>query len=273
MNKRAATELNSGPPVNCGRIAASAHERALVRVSMRQKGMSRRVLERLKGLADPRLVTTMAAFGLPTRNALGVSTPVLRNMAREIGRNHQLAQDLWTSGIHEARILAALIDRPEMVSEKQMERWLRDFDSWGICDCCCANLFDKTPFAYRKAAEWSRRKEEYSKRAAFALMAALAVHDRNAEDGRFLSFLPIIKREARDGRNFVKKAVNWALRQIGKRSVRLNRAAVRTAREIRKLDAPSAKWIASDALRELTSEAIKRRLRAQRQVRRLVGCI
>ncbi len=206
----------------------------------------------------------MARFAVPIDKALGIPTPALRKLAREIGKDHQLAEDLWKSGIHEARTLAALIDDPKLVTQEQAERWLRDFDSWDICDCCCGILFDKTHFAYRKAVEWSRRKKEFAKRAGFALMAALAVHDKEAAEAKFLRFLPIIKRESTDQRNFVKKAVNWALGQIGKRSRRLNKAAVKAARAIRKTGSRSARWIAADALRELTSEAVQERLKRQR---------
>ena len=153
-----------------------------------------------------------------------------------------------------------LIEDPVQVTEEQMERWAKDFDSWSIVDGCCGNLFDKTPFAYAKAVEWSCRPEEYVKRAAFVLMATLSVHDKGAEDEEFLKFLPIIKRESTDERNFVRKAVNWALRQIGKRNLRLNEAAVSTAREINMIDSRGARWIASDTLRELTGDWVKARL-------------
>jgi len=218
------------------------------------------VLKKLKSLSDPKAVEGMARFGINPRNTYGVSIPNLRTMAKEIGRNHLLAQQLWSSGIHEARILACMIDSPEMVTEKQMARWVRDIDSWDICDQCCSNLFDKTEFAYRKAVEWSKRNEEFVKRAGFVLVAALAVHDKKAKGEEFLKFLLIIKRESTDERNFVKKAVNWALRQIGKRNMKLNKEAIKTANEIQKIDSKSAKWIASDALRELTSEAVQKRL-------------
>lgn len=219
------------------------------------------VLTQLKALSDRRAVAGMARFGIPIQNALGISVPVLRKMARQIGPNHRLAQELWGSGLLEARIVAALVEVPEMVTEQQMQRWVKDFDSWAVCDCCCANLFDKTTVAYRKALEWSGQDEEFVKRAGFALMAALAVHDKNAGNAKFLKFLPVVKRESIDERNFVKKAVNWALRQIGKRNAKLNQAAVKTAQQIRKSDSKSARWIAADALRELTSEAVQERLR------------
>jgi len=221
---------------------------------------------RLESLADPRQLEGMARFGIRVDKAYGgISTPALKKLGREVGKNHELAQELWKSGIHEARHLAALIDEPARVTEAQMERWAKQFDSWDVCDGCCLNLFVNTPFAHRQAIEWSRRKEEFVKRAAFALMAVLAVHDKKAGDEKFLRFLPIVKRESTDQRNFVKKAVNWALRQIGKRNLRLNRAAIRTAEEIRELDSPSARWIAADALRELRSEAVQKRLRQKRR--------
>ncbi len=167
------------------------------------------VLKKLKSMSNPKAVEGMARFGINPKNTYGVSIPNLRTMAKEIGRNHLLAQQLWSSGIHEARMLASMIDDPKMVSKEQMESWVKDFDSWDVCDQCCSNLLDKTKFAYRKAVEWSERHEEFVKRAGFVLMGALAVHDKKAKDEEFLKFLPIIKREPIDNRNFVKKAVNW----------------------------------------------------------------
>ena len=202
----------------------------------------------------------MARFGISAKNTLGISVNTLRKIAKELGRNHELAEQLWRSGVHEARILAVLIDDPSQVTEEQMERWVKGIDSWDTCDGCAYHLFDKTPFAYRKAMDWSRREEEFVKRAAFAMIAALAVHDKQASDAKFLTFLPVIKRQSKDERNFVKKAVNWALRGIGKRNPALNRAAIQTAREIREVDSRSARWIAADALRELTGDAVQRRL-------------
>jgi 3-methyladenine DNA glycosylase AlkD len=219
------------------------------------------ILRELESLADPRAVEGMARFGISSKNTYGVPIPSLRVMAKKIGRNHVLAQQLWSSGIHEARILAGMVDSPEVVTEEQMESWVKDFDSWDVCDQVCSNLFDKAKLAHRKAVEWSRRREEFVKRAGFVLMAALSVHDKKAKDEAFLKFLPIIKRESIDDRNFVKKAVNWALRQIGKRNIALNRAAVAAAGEIQRMDSKSAKWIASDALRELTGEAVQKKLR------------
>ncbi len=221
---------------------------------------AREAVARLEAEADPANVAGMARYGISVERALGVSAPALRALAREIGRDHGLAAALWRSGIREARILACLVDEPGMVSEAQLERWARDFDSWDICDAACANLFDRTPFAWEKAAAWSERRGEFVKRAGFVLMASLAVHDKRSPDERFLAFLPIVEREAGDGRNFVKKAVNWALRQIGKRSAALNRASLASARRIRRSDSPAARWIAADAIRELESEPVRRRL-------------
>jgi 3-methyladenine DNA glycosylase AlkD len=213
----------------------------------------RKVMATLKRQANAANAAGMARFGINPRGTLGVSIPALRKLAKEIKRDHALALQLWSSGIHEACILAGLVADPVALTEREMERWVRDFDSWDICDQVCSNLFDKTPWAWKKAVQWTTRNEEFVKRAGFVLMAALSVHDKAAPDAGFLAFLPIIRREAGDDRNFVKKAVNWALRQIGKRNERLRRAAVLTAERIRKLDTRSARWIAADALRELQS--------------------
>ncbi len=211
------------------------------------------IVQELKNLAVPTNREGMARFGIDTATALGVSVPKLRAIAKKLGKSHELAEELWKTNIHEARLLATMVDRPAAVTSLQMERWVGDFNSWDLCDQCCSNLFDKTPFAFRKAIEWSGRKEEFVKRAGFALMATLSVHDKNRPDEEFLKFFSHIKRHSTDERNFVKKAVNWALRQIGKRSPFLRRAAIKTAKEIQKLDSKSAKWVAADALRELKS--------------------
>jgi 3-methyladenine DNA glycosylase AlkD len=218
------------------------------------------VLAQLRAQANLANVAGMARFGINPNDTLGVSIPALRKIAKAIGVNHALAGELWASGIHEARILASLVDDPRQVSTRQMERWVRDFDSWDVCDQVCSNLFSYTTLAHAKAAEWSARDEEFVRRAAFALMAALAVHDKQADDEAFLACLPLIARAATDERNFVRKAVNWALRQIGKRNTRLNQAAIETAQQIQALDSKAARWVAADALRELTSEAVRRKL-------------
>ena len=221
---------------------------------------AQQLISALHSLANPKAKEALSYFKIESKHALGIRTPELRKLAKQIGKNHELALELWQSEIFEARMLAALIAEPKKVTERLMEKWLKDFDNWGIVDCTCGELFDKTPFAYKKAIEWSTRKKEFEKRAAFSMMAILAVHDKKASDEKFLPFFPIIKREANDERNFVKKAVNWALRQIGKRNVKLNKLAIKTAKEIHQLDSSTAKWIASDALRELQSEAIQKRL-------------
>ena len=218
------------------------------------------ILKKLKALSNPEAVEGMARFGISSENTYGVSIPNLRKIAKEIGRDHYLAQQLWDSGIHEARILASMIDEANQVTKEQRDRGLRDFDSWDVCDQCCMNLFDKTPMAWEKAIEWTNREKEFEKRAGFALMACLAWHDKESMDKKFLVLLPAIKREADDDRNYVKKAVNWALRNIGKRNLNLNKKAIETAKLIQKMDSRSAKWIASDAIRELMSEAVQERL-------------
>jgi len=221
-------------------------------------------IDRLNAHSDASAVEGMARFGINPTNTLGVSIPVIRRIAKEAGSDHTLAQRLWISRIHEARILAAMIDDPRKVTKTQMERWAKDFDSWDVCDQCCSNLFDKTTHAFQMARKWSSRNEEFVKRAAFALMAALAVHDKNSTNAQFQSFLPIIERESTDERNFVRKATNWALRQIGKRNVQLNHLALKTARQIQKKDSKAARWIASDAIRELTSASVQKKLRKHR---------
>ena len=203
----------------------------------------------------------MARFGINPNGALGLSVPYLRSLAKRIGRDHELAMGLWESGVHEARILASLVDDPRKVTEGQMEKWVADFDSWDVCDGCCGNLFDRTPYSFEKALEWARSDGEFVKRAGFVLMAELAVHDKKAPDSAFLRFFGAIERGSSDPRNFVKKAVNWAVRQIGKRNLKLNRAALELANRISLKESPSAKWVASDATRELKSEAVKKRFR------------
>lgn len=219
------------------------------------------ILAYLRSKSDPKNVEGMARYGIRSKNTLGVPVPVLRDLAKKHKRQHVLALELWDTEVHEARMLAGFIDDPKQVTERQMEAWVKVFDSWDICDQVCSNLFDRTPYAYPKAFEWSKRKEEFVKRAGFVLMAALAVHDKKADDAKFLEFLPVIKREATDERNFVRKATNWALRQIGKRSRMLNKAAMETAREIAKMDSKAARWVAADAIKELESEKTVKRIK------------
>jgi len=210
------------------------------------------IITRLRALGNPRDSEGQRRYGItPKGEHLGIRAPVLRDIARQYRHNHPLALELWKSGLHEARVLAALIDDPAQVTPGQMEQWARDCDNWGVTDACCCVLFDRTPFAEEQAHAWSKRKAEFVKRCGYVLMAGMAVHRKELPDDIFLRFLPVIRREANDERNFVKKAVNWALRQIGKRNPRLRRAAIAEAKRIVKLDTKAARWIARDALREL----------------------
>jgi len=203
----------------------------------------------------------MARYGIKVDDAFGVSIYELRRVAKPLRGDHELALALWATGNHEARLLATIVDDPVQVGEAQMEAWVADLDSWDVCDQLTSNLFDKTALGYAKAHEWAARDEEFVRRAAFALMAALAWQDQEAPDERILAFLPPIEAHAYDERNFVKKAVNWALRQIGKRNRRLNELAIQTAKKVHALDRRSARWIACDALRELTGDKVQARLR------------
>jgi 3-methyladenine DNA glycosylase AlkD len=214
----------------------------------------REAMNKLKALGSPENVAGMARFGIRPKNAYGIAAPAVQTLAKKIGTDHRLAQQLWRSGNHDARGLAALIDDPAAVNEPQMESWAKDFDSWAVVDGTCNNLFRKTAFAHRKAIEWAEREEEFVKRAGFTMMACLTVHDKQAPDAQFLRYLDIAKRKSTDERNFVKKAVNWAVRQIGKRNLQLRQAAISTAKQIQRLDSKAARWIAADALRELTSK-------------------
>jgi 3-methyladenine DNA glycosylase AlkD len=219
------------------------------------------VIKKLKQKADPTKRSGMKHFGINVESAFCVSIPTLRSLAKEIGINHSLALELWKSGVHEARILAGMIDDKALVTEEQMEAWVSNFNSWDLCDQVCSNLFDKTKFAYSKSYEWIERKEEFVKRAGFALMACLAVHDKKASDSLLLKFFPEIEKGAVDERNFVKKAVNWALRQIGKRNKNLNEKAIIVAERLGDKKDSSSRWVGKNALRELKSIAVQKRLR------------
>jgi 3-methyladenine DNA glycosylase AlkD len=221
------------------------------------------ILKTLRSLGSKKWRESLDRFGITSNHALGISTPVLKTIARAIGKDHPLAAQLWASGTFEARAIAALVDEPDKVSARQMDRWAGAFDSWAICDACCCYLFRLTPFAWSKAVAWSKHPKEYVKRAGFSLMAYLAVHDKKTRDQTFQELLPIIEREASDDRLYVRKSVNWALRQIGKRNRRLNRLAIESAKRVRAQGTTSARWIASDALRELQSEAVQHRLKVK----------
>jgi len=217
-------------------------------------------LELLQATAHPENLSGMQRFGINTNNALGVSVPDLQRIAKQIGRNHPLALEIYKTGVHEARILAAYLADPLLLTEEQMDVWVKDFDSWDTCDLVCSSLFDQSPFAIQKAFEWSAREEEFVRRAGFVMMAALAVHDKTMTDEQFEAFFSIIIKYSVDERNFVKKAVNWALRNIGKRNLRLNRAAIVVANQLLEIKSRSARWIARDALRELKSDRVQQRL-------------
>lgn len=223
------------------------------------------IIKKLESLENPANIAGMARFGITAKKAFGISAPVLKSLAKDVKKQtnerHKLALELWQTGIHEARIIAYLIDDAKQVSPEQMDDWAADFDNWAICDGACGHLFCKTEFAYQKAFEWSEREEEFIKRAGIVLIAWLAVHDKKATDERIAQFLPILESKADDERNFIKKAVNWSLRQIGKRNVHLNKLAVETAERIKAQNTKSARWIAADALRELKNEKILERLK------------
>ncbi len=231
------------------------------------------LVEELRALGSAEARAGMARYGIEVRDAFGVSVYELRRVAKRVGTDHELALALWATGNHEARLLAAFVDDPALVTQHQLESWILDVDSWDVCDQLTTDLVDRTPFAHATAVEWAQRPQEWVRRGGFALMAGLAVHDKQASDEAFLAFFPLIGAAAWDDRNFVKKAVNWALRNIGKRSVPLNEAAVALAEGIRAAadraaggprggdpGARSARWVAADALRELRSAKVQKRL-------------
>jgi 3-methyladenine DNA glycosylase AlkD len=218
------------------------------------------IIYKLEELSNPKDIDGMARFGITPQRTYAVRIPELRKIAKRVGKDHRLAKKLWELNYRETKILACMIEDPKLVSSEQMDNWVMEFDFWEICDQCCMNLFRKTSFAYQKIFEWSTHEEEFVKRAAFTLIAVLAVHDKKASDSKFERFFPIIIRESTDDRNYVKKAVNWALRHIGKKNISLNKKAIEIALEIHDIDSKSARWIASDALRELKSEKVKKRL-------------
>ncbi|HWM23418.1 MAG TPA: DNA alkylation repair protein [Chthoniobacterales bacterium] len=214
----------------------------------------------LKRHATRRTLEGMARYGIPSDHALGVSVADIRLLGKQLGRNHELAAALWKTGCYEARMLTSFVDEPARVTSAQMDRWCRDFDNWGICDTLCFHLFDRTPFAWKKAVQWPASPREFVKRAGFALMASLVVHDKAAPGPRFLAFLPLIEQGAQDERNFVKKGANWALRCIGKRDPALNLAARAVAKRLALSKEASCRWVGKDALRELASPKVRARL-------------
>ena len=215
-------------------------------------------LDWLKENSTPHDYANLARFGITAGKAFGVSMANIQKLAKITGRDHELAAALWKTGWYEARMLTSFVDEPARVTSAQMDRWCRDFDNWGICDTLCFKLFDQTPHAWAKVADWGDRPEEFVKRAAFALLASLALHDKKAGDAQFLETLPLIERAATDERNFVKKGVNWALRSIGRRNATLNAAATTLARRLAASPHAAPRWVGKDALREFTKLAVKK---------------
>ncbi len=222
------------------------------------------ILENLHRFESPDNIAGMARFGIVSdKKIIGISAPELKRIAKEIGRDHTLAKELWATEIYDARILAAFIEEPVRVTAEQMDCWAREFDNWAICDGCCLHLFVKTKYAWEKAIEWTKREPEFERRAGFTMMAVLAVHDKKAGDAKFRKLFPLIVNGATDERNGVKKAVNWALRQIGKRNSTLNKEALSVAEKIKAVGTPTARWIANDAIRELKSEGVRKRFKTR----------
>ncbi|MBX7184431.1 MAG: DNA alkylation repair protein [Vicinamibacteria bacterium] len=221
------------------------------------------VLRWLQRRGRRRNVLGMARYGIRSPMTFGVSMATMAPLVKRLGTSHDLALSLWATGWHEARILAAFVDEPSRVTRRQMNDWARDFDNWAVCDGACLHLFVRTPFAWDKALRWAASPREFVKRAGFALMASLSTHDRNAPDERFLRLLPVIEEGARDSRNFVSKAVSWALRQIGKRNLVLHPVAASTARRLAASPDPACRWVGKDALRELTSPEVRERLESR----------
>jgi len=219
------------------------------------------IIEILQQNKNSKNIEGMARFGINPEFALGISMKYLRSFAKEIGKNHQLAMELWKTKIHEARILASIIAVPKQLTKTQMNQWVKDFNSWDLCDQCCMNLFRKSEFAIEKSFEWIERKEEFVKRAGFALVATLAVHNKEMNNNDFNKYLPLIEKYSTDERNFVKKAVNWALRQIGKRNAYLNFTAIEISEKLVNSESKTAKWIGKDALIELTTEKVLSRIK------------
>ena len=217
------------------------------------------IIKKLKSKANPANLEGMARYGISTANRLGNSIPFLRKLAKEIGKDHELALKLWEKGIDETRILASMIGDENKLTETQAEKWVVDFNSWDVCDQVCMNLFKKLPFAEKKIKEWSKREEEFIKRAAFSLIACIAVYYKEKPDNEFIKFFPLIKKSSTDERNYVKKAVSWALRNIGKKNKNLNKEVIKFAKELEKTDSKSARRIARDTLKDIQREKVRKR--------------
>ncbi|HUU79512.1 MAG TPA: DNA alkylation repair protein [candidate division Zixibacteria bacterium] len=218
------------------------------------------IIAKFEKHANPENLVGMAKFGITPDHAYGVSLPVIRDLAKEIGKNHLLAQELWNTNIREPRILACMIADPNKVTEELLEKWVRDFDYWEICDQCIMNLFVKTKFAYTKSLEWVRRDDEYIRRSGFVLMAILSYRDKKTDDSKFLSFLPICKKYSTDQRNIVKKAISWSLRRIGARNLFLNKEVLKLTDELMMIESSSAKWIAKDVAKDISRQLVQKKL-------------
>ena len=269
--KAAAKRAGKKEPTRSSRVksgASAAKARATKKETQQSlEDQVNKVLESLKRVAEKRVLDDMTnRYNIQTTKAFGVSMSNIQKVAKPLGRNHELAAALWETGWYEARMATSFVDEPDCVTSEQMDRWARDFDNWGIVDTLCFNLFDRTPHAWRKVAQWCKQDEEFIKRAGFALLWSLTVHDKQASDEQFRQGLVLILRGASDERHFVKKAVNMALRAVGKRSAGLNAAAITVARRLAESTNAAARWVGKDALRELTSSSVTRRLASRRPV-------
>jgi 3-methyladenine DNA glycosylase AlkD len=226
------------------------------------------VIAALQKRASKKTRDGMARYAIPSQRAFGVPVGEIRKLGKALGKSHALAEALWDSGHYEARMLATFIDDIALVTPKQMDRWCKDFDNWAICDTACFGFFDRSVHAYEKVAAWAKRKPEFEKRAGFALLASLALHDKRADNEVFLALLPLIEQGAHDERNFVKKAVSWALRGVGRRSIELNRASIEVAERLSRSTNAPARWVGKDALRELAGPAVRKRLAARAAAKR-----
>jgi 3-methyladenine DNA glycosylase AlkD len=224
----------------------------------------RTALAELKAKSTAKDRANLARFGIDARNALGVSMANIQKIAKSLGRSHELAQALWDTGCYEARMLAAFVDEPERVTKAQMERWCRDFDNWGIVDTLCFCLFDRAPDAWAMVGPWSEKRDEFGRRAAFALLASLAGHDKTASDARFLEGLRLVERASSDERNFVKKGVSWAFRRIGGRNRVLHKASLDLAKRLAASQDRTERWLGREAQRELTNPKTLKRMGASR---------
>ncbi|MGH7726258.1 MAG: DNA alkylation repair protein [Candidatus Eiseniibacteriota bacterium] len=221
------------------------------------------IVAELKRLSSKKARDGMARYAIPSDHAFGVPMSTMQQVARRAGHDQELAEALWKTGWYEARTVAAFVAEPEKLTPAQMDRWCRDFDNWAICDTVCFKLFDRSPHALKKIAQWAGKRDEYQRRAAFALLASVALHDRESGDEPFLRLLPVVEKAASDERNFVKKGVSWALRSVGTRSAKLNAASVALSRRLAESDNASARWIGKGAVRELTGPIVRKRLEAK----------